>query len=93
MIHKLHNLNILADSSHPQFPQRQAETTSPTLIIIIRAPQGYVLSPFLYLLYTTDTSPPPSIKYQKYSDDTARLALLEDNNSIMDYHTTVSHFT
>lgn len=50
-------------------------------------------SPFLYTFYTNDsTSPSPSTKYLIYSDDTAILALLEDNNSIMD-HTTVTHFT
>lgn len=52
------------------------------------------MSPFLYTLYTNDClSISPTTSYLKYSDDTAILALLSDNQSTLDYHNTVTHFT
>lgn len=58
------------------------ETSSPT-ITNTGAPQGCVLSPFLYTLYTNDcTSPLPIAIYYKYSYDTAILGLLKDNKVI-----------
>ena len=73
---------------------RVGTSTSPTLTTNTGAPQGCVLSPFLYTLYTNDcTSPSHTTTYLKYSDDTAILALLSDNNSVSDYHNTVTHFS
>ncbi|KAJ0012409.1 hypothetical protein NQD34_016743 [Periophthalmus magnuspinnatus] len=58
------------------------------------APQGCVLSPFLYTLYTNDcTSPSPGTVYIKYADDTAILGLLSDSTSLGQYQNSVSHFT
>ena len=102
MIKKLHNLNIpplLIHWTH-NFLSNRPQTVkvgtsfSSTAITNTGAPQGCVLSPFLYTLYTNDCiSPSPNITYFKYSDDTAILGLLNDNNSIMDYQNTISHFT
>lgn len=91
MIHLLHNF-----LSNSQQVVRLGSTTSSALTIKTGAPQGCVLSPFLYTLYTNDNiSLSPHIKYFKYSDDTAILALLKDDNSTMDldYNNTVTHFT
>ncbi len=59
------------------------------------APQGCVLSPFLYILYTNDCqSPFTNIHYFKYADDTAILALLKnsDTNSFLDYQRSITYF-
>ncbi len=73
---------------------RIGTVTSSTIITNTGAPQGCVLSPFLYTLYTNDCiSPSPVTTYYKYSDDTAILGLLSDNNSIAAYQLSISHFT
>lgn len=64
-------------------------TTSPALTINTGAPQGCVLSPFLFTLYNNDCSSPSLLKY---SDDTAILALLTDSHSATEFHSTV-HFS
>ncbi len=49
-------------------------------------PQGCVLSPVQYTLYTSDcTSPSPTTTYLKYSDDAAILALFTDKNFTVDH--------
>ena len=86
--------------SPAQLLQRQTQncasigkTISPALTINTRAPQGCVLSPFLCTLCTNDcTSPSPTSTYLNYSKDTAILALLTDNHSVLDYHK-ITHFT
>ena len=103
LIQKLHHLNIppqLIHLTHNFLTDRlQAvrvgSTTSPMLTINTGVPQGCVLSPFLYILYTNDCiSKSPITSYIKYSDDTAILTLLsDDNQSTLDYHNTVSVFT
>ena len=58
------------------------------------APQGCVLSPFLYTLYTNDCwSITPSTMFVRYSDDTAMLALLSDFASYQSYHSSVVRFS
>ncbi len=55
---------------------------SPTIVLNTGAPQGCVLSPFLYILYTNDCqSPFTTIHYFKYADDTAILVLLKNNDN------------
>ena len=54
-------------------------TKSPVLVRNTGAPQGCVLSPFLYTLYTNDCrSVDSSTQFVRFSDDTAMLALLND---------------
>ena len=80
-------------SNRPQ-AVRIGTVTSSTIITNTGAPQGCVLSPFLYTLYTNDCISPSSITtYFKYSDDTAILGLLSDKNSITAYQRSISHFT
>ena len=87
MIHKLQQLNIshiihLIHSFLSSRPQavRIGTAISDTLTTNTRAPQGCVLSPFLYTLYTNDcTSPTDITTYYKYSDDTAILASLNES--------------
>ena len=58
------------------------------------APQGCVLSPFLYTLYTNDCrSVDPSTQYVRFSDDTAMLALLSDFVSYQSYVSSVVRFS
>lgn len=102
MIKKLLKLNVAPHCIHlihsflSNRPQavRIGSVTSDTTITNTGAPQGCVLSPFLYTLYTNDCISPSTITtYYKYSDDTAILALLNDYTSIAAYHDTISHFT
>jgi len=87
IIDKVHKLQVPAALVHWVFnflsnrPQcvRVGDIKSPVLVSNTGAPQGCVLSPFLYTLYTNDCrSVYPSTKFVRYSDDTAMLALLSD---------------
>ena len=52
---------------------------SPVLVSNTGTPQGCVLNPFLYTLYTNDCrSVDSSTQFVRFSDDTAMLALLND---------------
>ncbi len=69
---------------------------SHTIVLNTGAPQGCVLSPFLYILYTNDyQSPFTTIHYFKYADDTAILALLKNNgnDSFLDYQRAITYFS
>ena len=58
------------------------------------APQGCVLSPLLYTLYTNNCrSVDPSTQFVRFSDDTAMLALLNDFASYQSYLSSVVHFS
>ena len=55
------------------------------------APQGCVLSPFLYTLYTNSCKSAYSNNhYFKYADDTALVGLLSDDET--DYRNDIDHF-
>ena len=87
MIDKLHKLKVSATFVHWVFnflsnrPQcvRVGDIKSPVIVSNTGAPQGCVLSQFVYTLYTNDCrSVDPSTKCVRFSDDTAMLALLSD---------------
>ena len=60
---------------------RMGHFTSPPLTTNIGAPQGCVLSPALFSLYTNDCiSGDPTVKLLKYADDTTVIGLIRDGD-------------
>lgn len=94
LIQKLIHLSIssrLIQIIYDFFTNRQQ--TAP-LTTNTGAPQGCMLSPFLYTLYTNDctTSFSPTIRFLKYADNTVLLGLLTDNHSLQEYHDSMVQF-
>ncbi|GFS25351.1 Battrachocottus baikalensis orf1 and orf2 genes [Elysia marginata] len=68
-------------TSRPQFVQLNASINSDVLTTNMGAPQGTVLSPFLFSLYTSDSrSSNDDCVFDKYADDTVQIGLITDND-------------
>ena len=79
-------------TERPQYV-RLGDTVSDTVDTSIGAPQGTVLSPFLFTLYTSDfTYKTPSCHIQKYSDDTVVAACVRGGDEA-EYRRVISEFT
>ncbi len=62
---------------------RLGKFSSSTHTISTGAPQGCVLSPLLFSLYTNDcTSKYPSVKLLKFADDTTLIGLIQDGDEL-----------
>ena len=72
---------------------RVGQTLSPYITSNTGAPQGCVLSSFLYILYTDSCrSTHPNTLFLKFSDDTAIISLLKDPTSVQNYSLAVQWF-
>ncbi len=61
--------------------ERLGKFSSSTRTISTGAPQGCVLSPLLFFLYTNDcTSIDPSVKLLRFTDDTILIGLIQDGD-------------
>ncbi len=61
--------------------ERLGKFSSSTRTISTGAPQGCVLSPLLFFLYTNDcTSIDPSVKLLRFTDDTILIGLIQDSD-------------
>ena len=60
--------------------ERVGKITSATLILTTGAPQGCVLSPHLYSLFTHDCTARHDSNTTKFADDTTVVGLITDNN-------------
>ncbi len=59
---------------------RLGKYTSSTCTISTGDPQGCVLSPLLFSLYTNDCTKYPSVKLLKFADDTTLICLIQDGD-------------
>ncbi|KAI3375638.1 hypothetical protein L3Q82_003955 [Scortum barcoo] len=77
--------------TRPQFVRLQ-DCVSDVVVCSTGAPQGTVLSPFLFTLYTSDfTYSTDSCHLQKFSDDTAIVGCVSEGNDYFTYSTDSCH--
>ena len=78
------------------WPQRvsYSGTKSDELIVNTGVPQGYVVSPILFSVYTNEVvSTNTLLSLVKYADDTALVARLRDENSLAENFLQVLNFS
>ena len=80
-------VNFLVEATQKAYFQNSVSSSMTTST---GSPQGTVLSPFLFMLHTNDCRGTKEAPIIKYSDDSAILDLLNDDNH---YFTEVSKFT
>ena len=79
-------------SNRPQ-SVRAAGALSPSIVTNTGAPQGCVLSPFLYIIYTNDCRcTGPNSFCIKFADDSAVVGLLSDDQSFQSYLEEIDRF-
>ena len=101
LISKLQDLNVptlivewvLDFLSDRRQQVKVGETLSPELISNTGAPQGCVLSPFLYITYTNNCTCSENCTCVKFADDSAILGLISENDDSEDkYFTEIDNF-
>lgn len=79
-------------TGRPQYV-RLGSSSSETIVTNVGAPQGTVLSPFLFTMYTADFTYKSELCHiQKYSDDTAVVACVKGGNEV-EYRELLAAFT
>ena len=83
-------------TNRPQFVSIKTDNKtfqSQTVITNTGAPQGTVLAPILFSIYTNDcTSTFPNIHTIKYADDTSLQALIKSDQDLVNYKMEVMNF-
>ena len=88
-------LNTIADflKDRPQIV-KIGKNTSDTIVINTGTPQGSVLSPILYILYTNDLKAEmPNCKIIKFADDTCLMGNVCNEQDFINYEVEINHIS